>query len=287
VEDHPDGFAGARNAVLAACTMEWFLWIDTDEQLLQGTALAKYLEATVYHGYVIRQHHLQVDAPNHFDSPVRLFRRNVGGPMDPRFYGCIHEQPQAGDCNGDIEPALEVGDAVLAHTGYLVAPIRRQKLFQRNLPLVARDQVRFPDRRLGKLLVARDAVHLGDEEVRQHQDERTPLAESYYRRAVELYEAHFLDPADKYHALARPFYERALQALGQGTEVEWALAGKAGGLNGSHAKSHRLWVQTAAELESVLQFTIRQALARMDPAPVMVDPVAPAVPAPEPVEVTG
>jgi hypothetical protein len=32
----PEGFAGARNAVLDACTGDWFLWIDADEQLIDG-----------------------------------------------------------------------------------------------------------------------------------------------------------------------------------------------------------------------------------------------------------
>jgi len=268
IEGMPDGFAQARNAVLAACQMEWFFWIDTDEVLVHGYGLKKYLEGGPYTGYVLRQNHLQLDADNHFDTPVRVFKRRP----DIQFYGCVHEQPQMGDCNGDILPALECGDAQIAHTGYLVATVRRQKLFQRNLPLVARDQTQFPHRRLGKVLVARDCVHLGDEECRLHNDRLTPEAEGYYRRAIQLFEDHFKAPDDKYHELARPFYERALQAMGIGTEVEWAFAGKPGGLKQASAKPHRIWVRTAEELDAVVQHKLKKAYVQMSPGRVHVDP---------------
>jgi len=264
----PDGFSEARNAVLRACTGEWFFWIDTDEELIHGYTLGKYLEGGAYQGYVVHQHHLQLDAPNHFDRPVRMFRRRP----DVQFYGVVHEQPQMGDCNGDIEPALELDDAQIAHTGYLVSSVRRQKLFDRNLPLVVRDQERFPERRLGKLLVIRDCVHLGDETCRLNHDVLNMDAECYYRRAVDLFESTFADPADKFHDMARPFYERALQALGMGVEVEWALAGKPGGLNGSHAKPHRFWVKDEDQLKVIVEHRMEKAYQKMKPDPVHVDP---------------
>jgi hypothetical protein len=40
IADPADGFAGARNAVLDACTGDWFLWIDADEQLVSRTCCA-------------------------------------------------------------------------------------------------------------------------------------------------------------------------------------------------------------------------------------------------------
>ncbi len=268
VNDLPDGFSQARNAVLSAATGEWFLWIDTDETLVFGHGLGKYVEGGPYQGYVLRQNHLQLDAPNHYDVPIRLFRNR----SDIQFYGVVHEQPQMGDCNGDIVPALELHDCQIAHTGYLESSIRRQKLFERNLPLVARDQDRFPARRLGKLLVARDCVHLGDESCRLNGDALSDDAEIYYRRTIDLFMEHFSRPDDKFHELARPFYERALQALGVGTEVEWALAGKPGGLNGSHAKPHRFWVQNDEELKILVEHRLAKAYTQMRTTPVHVDP---------------
>lgn len=267
VEKFREGFAGARNAVLNAATGDWFLWIDTDELLLHSYNVDKYLEGGAFRGYVIHQNHLQIDAPNHHDTPVRIFR-----PQDVQFYGCIHEQPQWKDCNGDIEPSLEVYDVQIAHTGYLVTSIRRHKMLERNLPLVARDQEVFPDRRLGKVILLRDCVNLADEECRMHDDKLTPDAHGYYSRAIQLFTDYFADPADKHHELARPFYERALQGIGAGTEVEWALAGKPGGLNGQHAKPHRFWVQTPEEFERIVTHKTKKAVDQMKPPTVHVDP---------------
>jgi glycosyltransferase involved in cell wall biosynthesis len=77
VDQHPEGFAGARNEVLAACSGDWFLWIDADEALIHPHELRKYLDGLVYNGYVLHQTHLYLDGPPTFDVPQRLFR-NTG-----------------------------------------------------------------------------------------------------------------------------------------------------------------------------------------------------------------
>jgi glycosyltransferase involved in cell wall biosynthesis len=269
VGQHEDGFAGVRNEVLRACRGEWFLWIDTDEVLLRGAALGQYLESGPYLGYSIHQNHLQIDAPNHYDRPVRLFKRIPA----IQFYGCVHEQPQLHDANGDIDPGLEVFDAQIAHTGYLLVEGRRAKMLERNLPLLERDLTRFPTRRLGKVLVLRDYANLGDIACEEtHGGQVTDKAAWYYHQARVLFQREFADPADKYHELARPFYERALQQLQMGMEVETSLAGKRGGLNGTRAKPHRFWVQTAEEMEHLIAFKVAKAAKTLRPAPLRVDP---------------
>jgi hypothetical protein len=49
-----------------------------------------------------------------------------------------------GDCNTDILPTLELFDARIAHTGYLTEGVRREKMLQRNLPLLGCDQEGSP-----------------------------------------------------------------------------------------------------------------------------------------------
>src|SRR2546427_700683 len=61
VHQQPEGFAGARNVVLQQCTGDWFLWIDTDEQLVDGYWLRRYLEGSVFNGFVLQQTHLYLD----------------------------------------------------------------------------------------------------------------------------------------------------------------------------------------------------------------------------------
>lgn len=272
VHDLRGGFAEARNAVLAACTGEWFLWVDADETLVGMPNLQKYLEGGAFTGYAITQNHLMLDNPLTFDTPVRVFRKRD----DIQFYGCIHEQPQQGDCNGDITPALQLHDVKIAHTGYLHEGIRRDKALRRNLPLLMRDQDVYGDRRLGKLLVLRDYVNLAMWEREAHGGRMTPKARTYYTQAIGLFEAEFLDPADKYHALARPFYEQALQMLSGAIEVEFGAALGVQGLKGQRAKAERFWVRKPEHAQTLLEWRTKELLKVFTPEAVDVEPWEPA-----------
>jgi glycosyltransferase involved in cell wall biosynthesis/SAM-dependent methyltransferase len=268
IGDVAEGFAGARNAVLDAASGEWFAWVDADEKLVDGHLLRKYLDGAVYNGFILHQHHLQLDAASgQYDIPIRVFRRSA--PI--RFYGCVHEQPQMGDCNGEILPALEVFDVKLAHTGYLTESVRRDKMLNRNLPLLRRDQQVFPERELGKVLVLRDCVNLADYEAEAHQA-ITAKARKGYAQAVSLFLEYFDDPSHRYHGIARPWYEMALKRLGVGYEIELALAGREGGLDRSRAKPERLWVRDAGEFERLLTHRVRDAAKKMTAVPFKTDP---------------
>lgn len=278
VQDHPDGFAGVRNAVLNAATGEWFLWIDTDELLMGSFRLHKYLRGSVYHGFAIHQNHLMLDAPMDFDEPVRIFRTGRG----VQFYGCIHEQPALDEGNGDITPALAIGDVAVAHFGYLTEDVRRNKMLNRNLPLLKRDQERFPTRRLGKVLVLRDYYNLGAWHQSQLDGQLNDQAVRHFRAAVELFTSTFADPADKYHHLARPFYEGALRSLGLGFEMELALGGRRGDIPDTHrAKVRRVRVQTHQELARLVNHELEKTAKQMHPDPIKTDPFP--APTPEPV----
>jgi glycosyltransferase involved in cell wall biosynthesis/2-polyprenyl-3-methyl-5-hydroxy-6-metoxy-1,4-benzoquinol methylase len=268
VEAHREGFAGARNAVLRECTGDWFLWIDTDETLLQPFFLRRYLDGSVYHGYVIPQTHLYIDAAPTFDIPVRLFR-NTGRVQ---FYGCIHEQPQDGDANGDIQPSLHVGDLTIAHTGYLTQDGREQKRVNRNLPLLIRDQQVFPERELGQVLVLREAVIQADTSRAAHGGQLTDKAASGYAHAIRIFIDHFDDPAHKYHKIARPWYEAALQHLGVGWEQEIALGGRKGGLEGRRVGVERIWVRDADEFQRIVDFMAKGLVEKMRPITFLTDP---------------
>lgn len=263
----PDGFAGARNQVLAACTGDWFLWIDTDETLEGAHALRKYLSSGPFIGYAIAQNHLMLDAPQHADKPVRLFKRRP----DIQFYGCVHEQPQQGDCNGDIFPCLELPDVAIAHIGYKTEPVRRGKA-ARNMPLLVANHERFPTRRLNGVLDIRQLVLSANDEVAAG---NTQGAEIMYRSAIVAFERDYADPADKIGALARPFYEMALANLNGAWEFEYAFAGTQGRLNGRTARTKRVRVRSYEDLERVILHDVRQAREQMagdvpDTAPIRV-----------------
>ena len=275
VQDHPQGFSGVRNAVLSMATGDWFLWIDTDELLQGGPWLRKYLNTAVYHGFAIQQKHLHVDVPMDHDTPVRVFRTTRG----VRFFGCVHEQPALDDGNTDITPALEIGDVAVIHLGYLTEDVRRSKMLNRNLPLLKRDQDVFPQRRLGSLLVLRDYFNLGEFHRERSDGRMNDVAYTHYKACIELF-ASFADPADKFHGLARPFYEGALKALGRGFDLEYALGGTLGDMAPDrHAKRLRVRVQSYDEYRALVEHELGVIKTQMDPAPLKTDPF----PAREPV----
>ncbi len=267
IRDIREGFAGARNLVLKEASGDWFMWIDADEICIEPHLLRRYLGGAVYNGYILHQRHLQLDSPPYHDIPVRVFRK--AAPI--QFYGCVHEQPQQSDCNGEIYPVLELADVSIAHTGYMTEDVRQDKMLNRNLPLLMLDQQVFPERELGKVLVLRDCVNLADREVAS-KGYLSEGARYGYARAVSIFLAHFDDPAHRYHKIARPWYEAALRHLGIGMEVELAMAGRYGGLKNTHAKPERIWVRDADEFERYLTFKTKQAADQMRDVPVKTDP---------------
>jgi glycosyltransferase involved in cell wall biosynthesis len=248
VQDDPEGFAGARNKVLDATTGDWFLWIDTDEILIDGHFLWQYIQdGGPMVGFMIHQTHLTMDGAPTFDRPVRLFKKRD----DIRFYGCVHEQPQQGDCNGDIWPTLDLVDVKIAHTGYLTEDIRRSKMVHRNHGLLRRDVEVNGARKLTKLLWVREFTQMGQMAEEDH-GVGSYQSRHNFKQAIALYEQYFSDPANKYHALGRPFYETALQRVAGAMEFDLGLAGKVGGMpKDTRAKNERVWVRTVEDLERI------------------------------------
>jgi glycosyltransferase involved in cell wall biosynthesis/2-polyprenyl-3-methyl-5-hydroxy-6-metoxy-1,4-benzoquinol methylase len=263
------GFSEARNATLTAATGDWFMWIDADEQLMGCGSLWQYLESGPFLGYALKQNHLMLDAAQHFDTPIRVFRRLPS----IEFYGCVHEQPQMGDCNGDIVPSLQLNDVQLAHTGYMHEGIRRQKATRRNLPLLVQDRKVFPDRVLGVVLVIRDLVNQAiwrEQKIGGCDAECTKL----FGNAIALFEKHFASPAHKYHSIARPFYEAAVQRMHGALEIEWSFGGKVHGLNGSRPKPHRWWVRDYAHIWPLVEHETNRIKASKAPLVIDVEPIS-------------
>lgn len=265
VQDFDDGFAGARNAVLDACDGDWFLWIDADERLLGGHELRKHMESGPYTGIILRQHHLSIESPTQYDTPVRLFRRRP----EIRFFGCIHEMPGFGDENTDIKPTLELPEVRIAHTGYLTKSVVQAKTFGRNMPLMAKDRARFPSRKLGALLRLRDECAIADLLSEQHGGYVTAEAEAGYRRAIALFDAHCSDPANGLHQYARPWYEHALTTLREGWEIWMALSGQETkhGTLGS-VQPQRFVVRTKEEARRLSDHFFKDVDKAMDPPPI-------------------
>jgi hypothetical protein len=224
----------------------------------------------VFRGYQLHQTHLMADALPHHDKPVRLFKKGD----DIKFYGCVHEQPQQNDCNGDIWPVLDIADTLILHTGYLTEDVRRSKMVERNRSLLVRDQEVFPDRRLGMLLWVREFSQMG-QMAEEQWGEHHPRAHQLYAKCIGIYEKHFADPDDKFHVLGRPFYQTALDRLPNTLEFEIALAGVVGHFpEGSRAKPERYRVRTLADLERLVLHKLGKIRQQQIPVVVDVEPIA-------------
>ncbi len=149
------GFDEARNSTIERATMDWILWIDSDETFEQQRLFKRYLRDNCYLGYAIKQHHFATEPPALFktDLPVRVFRNNVGA----RFYGHVHEHPEV-EMNKGMVKAIVLEDVSIIHTGYSTEDIRRRR-FIRNYPLMMKDRQKWPGRKLGRFLWLRDQSH--------------------------------------------------------------------------------------------------------------------------------
>jgi glycosyltransferase involved in cell wall biosynthesis len=215
------GFDTARNLALDACVSDWCLWIDTDEKLVGSRALHKYLRENAFHAYAIGQHNFTCDDGASTDFPCRLIRRRPREGKTVRFYGTIHEHPELA-LNEGSGPSIALRDVHVAHIGYL-SETARQERFARNLPLLALDQVRYPERLLQKFFLMRENAHLVRYELRSNGGQVTPAMRIRCRDTVALYRRHFRETTLRMRRDALEYYSEALAVLGEGFDTVFQI----------------------------------------------------------------
>lgn len=215
-----DGFERARNAALESTGgfMDWVLWIDSDEKMINGSHIQKYLRENSFMGYGIRQHHFAVDTTFPPDMPVRLFRRRPSHDgKQMTFFGAIHEHPELA-MNEGPGTVVVLSDVHIAHIGYLVESTRQQR-FQRNFPLLKLDMERYPTRLLQKHFIMRDNIHLIRFALQQNGGVVSEDIKVKCRENVELYREHFLGKQTYMNNDSITYYSEALSILGEGFDV--------------------------------------------------------------------
>jgi glycosyltransferase involved in cell wall biosynthesis/SAM-dependent methyltransferase len=216
------GFETPRNEALAVCRMDWVLWIDTDEKLLDPRKLHKYFRRNLFAGYSIRQHHFAVDTAWKPDLPVRCFRRGPRGDgKTMRWYGMVHEHPEHA-LNEGPGTVIILSDVHIAHVGYLIESGRRQR-FGRNWPLLQKDIATYPDRIIQKHFICRDNVLLAQWELSQNGGLVTPAIRERLEEVKRLYREHFLGKGHYLNTDTLSHYSQALLLLGEGVEVAFAV----------------------------------------------------------------
>jgi len=213
------GFDEARNASIKYAKGDWILWIDSDEELLDGVNIYKFLRNNAYEGYAIRQHHFSAQPPDAFkaDMPVRFFRNDE----KVKFYGVVHEHPEKA-MNEGIGFSTIVSDVNIAHDGYLVESVRRAR-FNRNFDLICKDRDKYPERELGKFLMMRDWLHCARYTLEQTRGQLTKEVFQWCEQVIEAYQSEFMEKESVGRLDGLMFYSEALKILNRGVECSFFL----------------------------------------------------------------
>jgi glycosyltransferase involved in cell wall biosynthesis len=208
-----DNFSQARNASMEPLNTEWVFWLDADEELLGGDQIRRYLDGTIYEGFVVRQQHLMIDLHGTFDTPIRILRRRP----HYKFVGLIHEHCEdtsRGPYGHGIRPSIVLNDVDLAHYGYPSEKVRRQKCSNRNMSLLIRDLKEHPNRPINKLLFMRDCLNIVKWYISSGGHvQRNTLQHALLNTAVALFFQYFEDPKNKLYKMTEPMYQEALKIL--------------------------------------------------------------------------
>lgn len=216
-----EGFEMARNATLPHMDTDWVLWIDTDERLIDGENLRKYLRENCYNGYGIRQHHFAIDTQFTPDMPVRLFRNRPYKGDEMKFYGAIHEHPELG-LNQGPGPIVILHDVHIAHVGYLAESGRKGR-FWRNYPLLELSEQRYPDRVLQYHFRCRDNILLCGYELEQNGGILTDTIRERCNEVIDLYRTHFLGKSGYLNIDTIRYYSQACEILGLGFDADISI----------------------------------------------------------------
>lgn len=239
------GFETPRNIGVAASKMDWILWIDTDERLVDAENLHKYLRANSFDGYSIRQHHFACDTTFPADMPVRLFRNNAG----MKFFGMIHEHPEKA-LNEGPGGVVVISDVNIAHTGYLAESIRRGR-FSRNYPMLMADIEKYPNRLLQKHFIMRDNMLLVNYEMQQNGGNLTASAVDRCKLVIATYNEHFKGKPNPGHIDGMEWYTQAMTILNRGLEVEYIVK-----VNGDASKPVKARFETLEDARADIANTL-------------------------------
>lgn len=212
------GFETPRNMGIEYAWGDYILWLDTDEKMLDGHNIGKYLRRNMFNGYSIHQHHFAIDTAFSPDIPVRLFRRNSGA----RFFGMIHEHPER-EINQGVGHVVVLTDVHIAHVGYLAESGRKLR-FARNLPLLHADREKYPERLLQKVFVMRDNMIQVGYMLTMTRGQLTQQMIDMCHETCQIYRDHFLGKSIQVSTDPSEYYWQAMKILGEGFEVEINLA---------------------------------------------------------------
>jgi glycosyltransferase involved in cell wall biosynthesis/2-polyprenyl-3-methyl-5-hydroxy-6-metoxy-1,4-benzoquinol methylase len=255
------GFEVARNEILKHSNMDWVLWIDTDERLMNPQGMHRYLRQNIYHGYSIEQHHFAVDTHFPADKPVRFFRRKRTDGKTMRFIGMIHEHPET-DLNEGPGDVLILPDVHIAHVGYLNEAIRRGR-FMRNHPMLKADVEKYPDRLLQRYFVMRDNMLITQYTLQRNGGQITDEILKLAQDTVDIFRKNFHAKRIYAGIDALDFYRQALILLNKGFDITFSVNAARDG-HGDNLEQHSPILarfETLEECQAELAHRIKEKVA--------------------------
>lgn len=254
VDPKQEGFETARNLALNAGSCDWCLWLDTDEKLVGAESLSKYLRENSYHCYGLKQHHFTCDGEPSFEVPPRLFRRRPYHGKTLRFWGAIHELPELA-LNEGAGPSAYLSDVHIAHLGYVVESVRRER-FRRNLPLLDLDRARYPGRLANRFYLLRESMNMVRYALRQNGGRIDDAIKAKCREIVAIYRAQVLGTELDARREGLRYYSEALGFLGEGFEV--ALHLEADRQQAAQQRVETFRFASSEDLQAVLTYEVQQ-----------------------------
>jgi glycosyltransferase involved in cell wall biosynthesis len=213
------GFDSARNQTIDKASGDWILWLDSDEYMVHGGNLHKYLRNNAFNGYAIQQHHISAEPVGLMktDLPVKLFRNHRG----INFIGKVHEHPEK-EINKGVGYASLIDDVCVMHYGYTDEHTRRQR-FQRNIGLMQQDRKANPERRLGMFLWMRDLAQMCRYTMEQNGGYITPDMKRMADDGIKIWEE-LLDMGETRMLIdGMEFYDTLSQIKGNGIAMSFAV----------------------------------------------------------------
>jgi len=259
------GYETPRNEMLQHARQEWVFWIDTDETLLGVKEIQKYLRASYFDGYGIRQWHFTCDdARFNPDRPVRLYRRVGNDGRSCQWFGMIHEHPEKA-LNEGPGPVVVLTDVNIAHVGYLNEPTRRRR-FDRNLPLLGRDIEKYPERLLQKHFIMRDKVQMSKYKMQQNGGRITPDIRGDLEDVIAIWREHFKAKNNLMSNDSLQFYSEAVTILNPpgSFEIGFGFAHAKSGLNGADMQPMRVKFASKDDVTAELSSRMDAAVANYD-----------------------